>query len=139
MFCEAYLQYHKNYIVWKVFMQIVYVQWEDAYLKEGWHNNAEVEDILNDPVWLVESVGWLIDQDENRIIICGSANDKLGSCSEILKIPARAIIDLIILSGPADGDGSNGAGGVFDFDPIDPTLPSIHSKNTIFMGPADEN
>lgn len=80
-------------------MQIVYVQWRDSSGNEGWHNEQGIEKIKSESVWIAYSVGWLVDQTDDRLIICGSMAEN-GSCGDFLKIPAEAITDLQILTDP---------------------------------------
>lgn len=107
--------------------EIVYIQWRDAYLREGWHSEKDMEEVLRSPVWVVESIGWLIDRNDDRIIICQSVSSN-QSYAEILKIPVEAVIDFRILASPETAPE----------EAIDPTLPTLHHQETIYA-PEDEN
>ena len=88
-------------------MPLVYLRWRDTYSYGGWQSEKEIEEIIKSPDWIVESVGWLIFQNDDRIIICQSTSN-YKSNSEILKIPAAAIIDIQFLVDPdrtKDDDG----------------------------------
>lgn len=108
-------------------MQIVYVKWRDAYLNEGWHNKAGIDHVKGESVWVVESIGWLIDQNGDRLIICGSTSSN-GSCSEILKIPMEAVVEWQLLTPPnPENEGQITEGST----PFDTRLPTLRHTETI--------
>jgi hypothetical protein len=76
--------------------EIVRIHWTDTVCQEGWNNYQEVEQFVDAPTdGHMESVGWLIDEDEERIVIAMShGNYQLG---ELLKIPRASITEVFKL------------------------------------------
>lgn len=110
-------------------MQIIYVKWRDAYLHEGWHGQVAIDRIKGTSVWVVDSLGWLIDQNEDRIIISQSVSNN-GSCSEILAIPVEAVVEWQLLAAPDPNVDCQTVEGVIPFDSRLPTL----QMDRIFVG-----
>lgn len=66
---------------------LVYLQWCDAFeYTDGWLGLEEVRESAKSQDWLVHSVGWLI-EDTKQYVLIASAWNQDGSFSGVLKIP----------------------------------------------------
>jgi len=67
----------------------VYIRWRDTSSHPGWYDRAEYLEAARAPVMLMHTVGWLILENDECIVIAQSiSEDKAG---ELLKIPREAI------------------------------------------------
>lgn len=69
-------------------MKRVYVEWVDAYERFGWLQTEEAIKDCNPPM-ICKTTGWLVDENDERIIISHSYNDLCVMSG--LHIPVRCI------------------------------------------------
>lgn len=71
--------------------KLVYIEWEDATSRSGWHLNEEVDDWIKGRGWFVNHVGWVIRETKKYIVLAGSQVEKDGHGDEqwgnLQKIP----------------------------------------------------
>jgi hypothetical protein len=49
-------------------MKLIYLEWEDAHARAGWHSESQIEEYWKDERCLVKEVGWVYK--ENKDYIC---------------------------------------------------------------------
>lgn len=69
-------------------MKRVYIEWYDAYERYGWLRTDDAIEDCN-PMMICKTTGWLVDENEKRIIVSHSYNEicVMGS----LHIPVACI------------------------------------------------
>ena len=72
--------------------KIVYVMWEDSSACEGWIK----KDAFRNKSSLVETIGYLIERNENSLIIASSQSDT-DTLFGVLTIPYKSIIDCYVI------------------------------------------
>jgi hypothetical protein len=78
--------------------KLVYVEWEDAYTQEaGWKSIKKLR--KQKPV-LVKSVGYLVKDDPNFIIVAGTYVPEDGDCDGDTTIPRGMIRKVINIASP---------------------------------------
>lgn len=68
----------------------IQITWEDSVLYSKYLNSKEIRDIINSPQY-VDSIGWLISEDETCIVISQSLSGDVKGA--ILRIPKSLIRD----------------------------------------------
>lgn len=77
------------------------VKWQDTAHIAGWHNDTELKDVIADGLLEMESLGWLVYQDERFILLAMSVcNRKAG---DLLKIPRACMLDMHVLADKPQG------------------------------------
>lgn len=85
---------------------IVIVLWEDFMVYFHWKTPQEIEDIIDTPPGdhLHETVGYLIDKNEDRLILASSiATD--GVMADLIRIPASQVRSFKVLRDLPKGGG----------------------------------
>lgn len=77
-------------------IDIVRIEWVDSVAHFGWNQPVEIEDIINNPLSPKYSVGFLLHNDDDHISIAESIGT--GNIHNIINIPKKAIIDMVIVS-----------------------------------------
>jgi hypothetical protein len=70
----------------------VIVRWRDTTGIPGWHKRAELEEELATPPEVIESTGWLIDENDEWLTLAGSVGRY--TCGDLLKIPRGCIVEV---------------------------------------------
>jgi len=82
--------------------KLVIVVWRDTRTEDDWHPKGVIEDLI--PAW-VRSVGWLVHEDRERIVISSMISDG-GMYGHTESIPSGCVVDLIEVvvtdTGPED-------------------------------------
>lgn len=76
------------------------VHWRDTCHVEGWHSAAALEALYIELPPLMQSLGWLVYQDDNQVVLAQSVGEK--AAADLLKIPRSLIVDMFIEKGEAD-------------------------------------
>ena len=64
-------------------MTKVYIEWTDAYTRDGWDSSERVVEGC-DSLMLCKSIGWLVSKNKKRVIISHTFNtDSLMGCLHI--------------------------------------------------------
>lgn len=74
--------------------KVVRVHWRDAATFVGWHNLDEINQIAKEKSPLMKTVGWLIYQSDDFVLVALSVGEK--SAADISKIPSAYIEDMWI-------------------------------------------
>lgn len=74
--------------------KVVRVHWRDAATFVGWHNLEEISNIARERSPLMKTLGWLIFQSDEFILVAQSVGEK--SAADICKIPSSYIEDMWI-------------------------------------------
>ena len=84
--------------------KLTYLKWQDAHSNSGWFTDDEITEKVNEEMYLVEDVGWVVYEDKNEIHLCsrlaGKTPLKFGKMSEYgmyQRIPQTWIIRSKIL------------------------------------------
>ena len=79
--------------------KIVYIKWADAFHQEPcrWNSWKKINEFFNDPDFQVETVGWIIKEDKEYILISPMKSLHDNSFGHIQKIPKGTIIEKKIL------------------------------------------
>ena len=72
-------------------LKIVYIEWVDAAGREGWENVEHV--IKTDFQKSIKTVGYILKEDENEIVVTGSYDESNDTCLSYIMIPKSAIRD----------------------------------------------
>jgi hypothetical protein len=72
------------------------IKWNDAGHTSGWNSAADIEHLLDDPVFECESLGWLVAQDAHRVVIAMSVSRT--KAADLLEIPRGCIIDMYLMN-----------------------------------------
>lgn len=65
---------------------LVRVEWRDATLLGGWHDKDTIKEWVADPVPIVVTVGLMLRDDDECIVLAGSENpDEFGDLNKIPK------------------------------------------------------
>lgn len=72
------------------------VKWCDTSFYQGWQSQLELEDLLAKPPIEMESVGWLIHQDERFVMLAVSVSRR--TVGDVLKIPRSAVIEMHVFN-----------------------------------------
>jgi len=80
-----------NQILEKEFKMVV-LTWTDTESKAGWHERIELEDYVTKPCLIMKSVGWLIYNSFNHVVLAMTCGE--DHSGELLKIPWAVISDL---------------------------------------------
>jgi hypothetical protein len=71
---------------------VVLIEWTDAENGEGWHSELALDDYYQSPLLPVRSVGWLMHENNEWIVIAQSLGEQDPELAgDLLKIP-RAMI-----------------------------------------------
>jgi hypothetical protein len=70
-------------------MKIVHIQWVDSTSWEKWHS-LPIQDTKH---CVIDSVGYLIDEKKDRVVIAGSLSD-CGNADMVMAIPKGAIFKM---------------------------------------------
>jgi hypothetical protein len=57
-------------------MKKIYIEWYDAYTKDGWERTDEAKEIC-EPLMLCKSIGFLLNEDKDQITICHTYNPQM--------------------------------------------------------------
>ena len=49
--------------------KLVYIRWQDAHTLGGWQTEEEITEAVNHSIFIIESIGWIIYEDEKEIHI----------------------------------------------------------------------
>lgn len=74
--------------------QMVMVEWEDSEMTEGWKTKPELLEYLDAPISVIQSVGWLLLDDENYAVIAQSIDREHPSgflAGDCIKIPKALV------------------------------------------------
>lgn len=82
--------------------RVVRVHWNDTATYSGWTSLDEIKAIVEDKPVMIETVGWLIHQDEDQILVASSVSK--FKASEIIRIPSSCIVDMWVDRSNALGD-----------------------------------
>lgn len=75
---------------------IVYIAWMDACQVPGWKNKDEIIECENEGLFAVESVGWLVaENDEFYMLAMSTSHTKAG---DLMKIPKCWVTEVSVLS-----------------------------------------
>lgn len=75
-------------------MKRVEIIWKDITSDDGWHSQDELDKFINDDIDTVTQVGYLLEEDENQVVLIDShflGKDLFGG---IHKIPKGCIIEM---------------------------------------------
>jgi hypothetical protein len=50
-------------------MKLIYIEWQDAHTKLGWHDNDEIKDFCDNHEYVIKEAGWLIEENKKHIVI----------------------------------------------------------------------
>jgi hypothetical protein len=70
-------------------MKKVYIEWNDAWSYDPWTSNKDAVEICS-KMMLCKTIGWVLDQTADFIIICHSYNDEL-QVTGCLNIPMSCV------------------------------------------------
>lgn len=73
----------------------VLIVWRDSFSIFGWNAKGDSEEFLNSDPPLMESVGFLIQENKVSVVIAESVNE--NQYGNLLKIPAENIVEVIKL------------------------------------------
>lgn len=81
---------------------IVEVTWEDTTHLEGWWNESELKDTINDPPknYYYKTVGYLIHKDRKCVILVSSTREESGRTykyGDIFRFPIKQVVKMEIL------------------------------------------
>lgn len=79
-------------------LKIAHVVWEDIEANEGWHKHSEIKEYLNQNQLKMKSVGWLVYQGDDCVVLAQSASTH--HMGELLKIPTVNVKSIHILGKP---------------------------------------
>ena len=72
-------------------MKLIYVEWEDAYSREGWQTSHDL-DMWKEHKFMVQQSGFVYDENKDYMIIAGGINpgDEVGELQfkQTIKIPS---------------------------------------------------
>lgn len=77
---------------------IYMVEWEDCESMEGWQFEKDIEDFFKRPLSIMLSVGWLLQQNDDWVILAQSVdlNQEDGfKAGDLMKIPRRMISKIL--------------------------------------------
>jgi len=86
-------------------LRIAQVTWKDCESMSGWHDLLTIEDYIQTPLSVMKSVGWLLHDGDDWLILAASVGDK--NAGDLTKIPRAMILDIHILTAP-DNDNQTG-------------------------------
>ena len=83
-------------------MKLIYLKWKDACSNSGWFTKEEALKWAKDSIWVVEQVGWLLEENKEYIILIGrqdgDRDEKTRSLGMLQKIPKTWIVKRIDLT-----------------------------------------
>lgn len=72
----------------KKYTKLVRIKWHDCVQYSGWHSLDEVKKVEK---WIIESVGWLVDERKKEIVIAMSHCE--NKAADLLVIPKKMILE----------------------------------------------
>ena len=81
--------------------KMVMVEWEDCESAEGWQVNDVLLEYLDKPLKFVQSVGWLLADDDKYTVLAQSIDREHESgflAGDCLKIPKGMVKSMMVLS-----------------------------------------
>ncbi len=72
-------------------MKKVYLEWSDSYSNDRWLYINDLIDQFKDPL-IIKTVGYLVYENKNCVIIAGSLNEHQEMFCSIIHIPKKNII-----------------------------------------------
>lgn len=81
-------------------LSIAHVTWEDCESMEGWHDALTIEDYIRAPLSVMKSVGWLLHDGDDWIILAASVGTH--NAGDLTKIPRAMVLDVHVLAEPND-------------------------------------
>lgn len=82
--------------------QLVIVEWEDAYSNSAWHQNTEIDTDFDDGGYDCVTVGYLIREDKDRVILAARVSFKNESYGLLQRIPRGMVRNIRTLTEPSD-------------------------------------
>ena len=55
--------------------RLIYIEWEDANARAGWHSREGLEEYWNDERCLVKEVGWVYKENKHYILLYGRTQE----------------------------------------------------------------
>lgn len=84
--------------------RLCYVRWRDSQQFPGWHNATRLVAVIEEPVMIAQSVGWLMAETETHLLLAQSVCEYV--VGDLLKIPRDCVAEMYILNKPEDESGS---------------------------------
>ena len=81
--------------------KIAFVEWRDSAAFPGWHEDIEVEDFISRPLTVMISIGWLICDNDDFVILAQSIDrDQFHGfqAGELIKVPREMVNKIDIIS-----------------------------------------
>ena len=82
--------------------QMVMVEWEDSEMTEGWKSKPELLEYLSDSISIIQSVGWLLRDDDQYTVVAQSIDREHDSgflACDLIKIPKSLVHSVLKLNG----------------------------------------
>jgi hypothetical protein len=80
-------------------MQIVIVKWRDITSQDGWHSANKLDNFIIEDDNLVVQIGFLYEEDEDKIVLLDSYFEKKDLYGGVHKIPRGCIVSIQKLDG----------------------------------------
>lgn len=82
--------------------KIYLIEWQDAHSHDGWLNDREIENFINNEKAIVRNVGWILSENKDEIVISSEHMKDAGKYNfcewgNLQKIPKTWIRKRIIL------------------------------------------
>lgn len=81
-------------------MKLIYIKWTDACSSPSWFTKEDALKWARSKDWIVENIGWLMEETDKYILICARRSDDVENRGEyglLQKIPKTWIIKRKIL------------------------------------------
>lgn len=79
---------------------LVYIEWHDAYANANWMDDEEYQEWKRDPHCMtIHEIGWLLEQDKEKIIVAHRYNAGQGQYGMFQMIP-KTWVKITVLAKP---------------------------------------
>lgn len=93
---------------------VVEIFWEDFTASHGWAGRSELDLMIagKPEDYMIRSVGYILDKDEDRIILVGTILDKNFSTdkgdiiADMVRVPVSQIREMIVMERPSEDSNS---------------------------------
>lgn len=82
-------------------LRVAVVTWQDCESEQGWMDRLELEEYIQRPLSVMKSVGWLLHNGEDWVVLAQSVGTHNGA--DLVKIPRAMIQDVQVLADLPEG------------------------------------